>query len=69
MSTYERRYTYCEHNMHASIFLLLQVTGFMAMGIVFMIIVICHDYAGVCCFSPLLGRGGKALKNTTVSGA
>eukprot|EP00752_Nemacystus_decipiens_P009822 g8764.t2 len=25
MSTYERRYTYCEHNMHASIFLFLQV--------------------------------------------
>ncbi|CAM9552550.1 unnamed protein product [Ectocarpus sp. 12 AP-2014] len=24
MSTYERRYTYCEHNMHASIFLFLQ---------------------------------------------
>lgn len=26
MSTYERRYTYCEHNMHASIFLFLQVS-------------------------------------------
>lgn len=25
MSTYERRYTYCEHNMHATIFTFLQV--------------------------------------------